>query len=88
MANDIVRDLLRRLQLAHPEIPADEWRRHEHRFRQDWGGERVYVLKAPSEGKALSLAWCLAAGASWNEALRATRICRRTGYRVRPWGLP
>jgi hypothetical protein len=41
--DDIIRDFVRRVRVMLPDVPVMEWRRLEVEFRQEWGGERVYV---------------------------------------------
>jgi len=83
MGDDIVRSFLRLARELHPETPEREWTRLEVRLRQEYGGERVYVLKEKTAGKAWSLAERLAAGEGWREALATMGISRRTGCRIR-----
>ena len=83
MSDDIVRRFLSLARELHPETPTAEWTRLEVRLRQEFGGERVYILKERTMGKAWSLAERLAAGDGWREALAATGISRRTGCRMR-----
>ena len=85
MPDDIVTGFIRRTKAEHPEIAESAWLRLEVRLRQEWGGERHYVQKAPTLGKAYSLAERLAAGESPREAFRNSGLTRTTGYRVLSW---
>jgi hypothetical protein len=81
MAKDIVADFLRRVREQHPEVPEMRWRKLEVDLRRDWGGERVYVVKAKPQGKAYSLAESLAAGRSLDEARAELHVHRSTCWR-------
>lgn len=83
MSDDIVRRFLSLARDLHPETPTAEWTRLEVRLRQEFGGERVYVLKAQAEGKAFLHAESLAAGKSQDEARREVGVHRTTVWRWR-----
>ena len=86
MAKDIVADFVRRMREQHPEVPDLKWRRLEADLRLEWGGERFYVPKASSEGKACSLVESLAAGRDPDEARAAIGVSRFTWWRWRRRG--
>mgnify|MGYP001428670125 CR=1 FL=1 len=83
MADDIVRDFLRRVRELYPETQEMQLRRLEVRLRQVWGGERVYVTKAPTDVKSTRRLECLAAGASEREAIPRIGVSRVTAWRLR-----
>lgn len=78
MADDIVRDLLKRLARW---VPAEEATRVELEVRQHWGKARVYV-KAPPDPKVRMCAESLAAGAPIREASERSGASLATGYRL------
>jgi DNA-binding transcriptional regulator LsrR (DeoR family) len=86
MANDIVADFLRRLRELDPDKTPAQCLRLERELRRDWGGERVYVVKASPELKAPCLAESLAAGRSLSEAAREMGVHRVTCWRWRRRG--
>jgi hypothetical protein len=51
-------------------------------LRQQWGGGRVYIQKAPSDRVAAVLAVELAAGATPGQAIAAAGCSSSTGYRL------
>jgi hypothetical protein len=86
MADDIVRALLRLAREMNPATPA-EWEGLEFRFKQDWGGSRYYIQKAPTAPKQRRLADALAAGVPMQRAFELAGVSRRWGYEIlaRPW---
>ena len=76
---DIVDDIFLQLRTAFPELPDDALRGAAMRIRQDWGGARAYVKKAPAEGKAWRLGAALADGASLAQAFDVAGVGERYG---------
>jgi hypothetical protein len=78
MPDDIVGAFARTLEtLGHSR---DEARRIEYEYRQQWGGSRLYVAKAPVEGKVFRLSVAIAAGRSLKEAMEAAGCKHSQGY--------
>lgn len=63
-------------------------RRLELHIREQFGGERFYIGKPTSLGKAARLAAAVAGGQSPERAIRQARISRAWGFRLfsRRWG--
>lgn len=80
MPEDIIDDLLRELR---PHVTLDEWHRKAYELRQKWGGEAVYIRKAPADQKAFLQAEAEARGATFAESCEAAGCGRRHGYYLR-----
>lgn len=80
MGKDVLDELVRQILAAAPEIPRGAAETAAQRIRQDWGGARVYIKKAPAEGKALRLGTALAAGVPLTRAFAEIGVCRSQGY--------
>lgn len=83
MTDDIIKRFLRAILELHPCTPESDLRRVEVVLRQEWGGERVYVSKAPTDVKSSRRLERLAAGGSEREALREIGVSRATAWRLR-----
>lgn len=81
MNDDILSQIIRELMSAKEVGPAAV-ASAELRIRERWGGERVYVQKAPGRGKAVRLGGNLAAGSSLSDAFAAVGVSRTWGYRL------
>jgi hypothetical protein len=81
MADDIVRDCVRKVKEMHPDSSDEQLLKLELTLRRAWGGAEVYVCKKPSLEKVSRLADCLAAGGSVYEAFSVAGV--RGGYRYR-----
>lgn len=81
MADDFLADMIRQV-LEASTAGTDAVRKTEIRIRQQWGGARVYIKKAPVEGKVQRLADGLAAGVSLHEAFTTAGVSRRWGYQL------
>jgi len=82
MANegDIVQRLFALLhQHGHP-VPTDKQVAAEQQLRQEFGGERVYIKRAPSRIKSQRLASALQSGVSIREAIRRADLGRSQGF--------
>jgi len=82
MAKDVLDELVRQILAAAPSIPPAAAESAANRVRQDWGGERVYIRKAPAEGKALRLGSALAAGVPLAQAFGEVGCSAGYGYRL------
>lgn len=80
MGKDVLDELVRQILAAAPEIPRGAAETAAQRIRQDWGGARVYIKKAPAEGKALRLGTALAAGVPLTQAFAEVGVRRSQGY--------
>lgn len=79
MGKDFLAEVIRRLlECSGP----DAIRKEEIKIRQQWGGERVYVQKAPTAGKTQRLAEGLAAGHALRDVFESAGVSRRWGYRL------
>lgn len=76
---DIVDEIFAQLRAAIPDLPDAALKGAALRIRQDWGGARAYVKKAPAEGKALRLGTALAAGVPLAQAYELVGIGERHG---------
>ena len=76
---DIVDEIFAQLRAAIPDLPDATLRGAALRIRQDWGGARAYVKKAPAEGKAVRLGTALAAGVPLTRAYELVGISERHG---------
>lgn len=88
MAKDDPLDkILEQLRAAVPEFPVDKLEAAALRIRQDLGGYRGYIRKAPSLGKARGLERARDAGASLSQAFESIGVSRSRGYELlrRPW---
>ena len=82
MADDIIRDCVRRVKEMHPDASDEQLLKLELTLRRSWGGAEVYVCKKPSLEKGSRQAHCLAAGGSISEAFVFAGVSRRHGYRL------
>lgn len=82
MPNDLVREILRMAQALPANPTAEDFWRLDRQIRDLWGGQRVYVCKAQTEGKAHRLAESLAVGRPISEAPSLLGLHRRTCYRI------
>lgn len=82
MGKDVLDELVRQILAAAPEIPRGAAETAAQRIRQDWGGARVYIKKAPSVGKAFGLGTALAAGVPLAQAFAEVGVTDRHGRRL------
>lgn len=82
MPNDLVRDILRMVRDLPANPKDDDFWRLDRQIRDIWGGQRTYVCKAKTEGKAWRLAESLAAGRPLSEARNQLGLRRRTCERL------
>ena len=82
MPDDIVDALLKQLLAAAPGFPADRAQAAAAKIRQDWGGAKHYVKKAPAEGKAFGLGTALAAGVPLTQAFADVGVSASRGYEL------
>ncbi len=80
MTDDFLSEVIRLLGEAFKDGP-DAVRKTEIKIRQQSGGGRHYIGKAPTLGKTQRLADGLAAGVSLGEAFAAAGVSRSAGYR-------
>lgn len=76
---DIVDEIFAQLRAAIPDLPDATLQGAALRIRQDWGGARAYVKKAPAEGKAFRLGTALAVGVPLAQAYELVGIGERYG---------
>ena len=76
---DIVDEIFAQLRAAIPDLPDTALQGAALRIRQDWGGARAYVKKAPAEGKALRLGTALAAGVPLTRAYELVGVSAQYG---------
>lgn len=77
---DIVDEIFAQLRAAIPDLPDATLQGAALRIRQDWGGARAYVKKAPAEGKAFRLGTALAAGVPLAQAFADVGVSRSHGF--------
>lgn len=83
MANGDFDELVRQiLAAATPDFPAERARQIAIAMRRDWGGQQLYIGKAPSEGKTFGLGTALAAGEPIARAFAAVGVSESYGYRL------
>lgn len=54
----------------------------EMQLRQEFGGTRVYIPKAPLRSKQMLLATAIRSGANIKKAMAMANLARSTGFRV------
>lgn len=79
---DIVDEIFAQLRAAIPDLPDTALQGAAQRIRQDWGGARAYVKKAPAEGKAFRLGTALAAGVPLTQAYELVGVTPQHGRRL------
>lgn len=82
MGDDIINKMIARLAEEIPDTPRDTLRRIEQRMRQEFAGERHYVAKEPSQGKAWRLGDALAAGVPLGAAILDLGVTKQYAYRL------
>lgn len=84
MGNSDFDELVRQiLSAAAPGFPADRAREIALQIRRDgWGGQQLYIGKAPSAGKTFGLGTALAAGEPIARAFAAVGVSESYGYRL------
>lgn len=80
MAKDAVESIVDMIRAAAPELPEQKLCAIALRIHRDLGGERLYIPKAPSVGKAVSLGEQIAAGVPLAQAFAAVGVSRSHGF--------
>ncbi len=82
---DTVERILAQVRAAAPELPERTLEVIARGLHRDLGGERHYVAKNPSMGKAERLGDTMAAGVPFARAYAVVGLSRTSAYRVRRW---
>lgn len=84
---ETVARILAQVRAAAPDLTEGTLQKIASGIHADMGGERVYVARNASWGKALRLIDALAAGRPLAQAFVGAGISRATGFRIlsRPW---
>lgn len=84
---ETVERIIAQVRAAAPELPELTIERIARGIHADLGGDRHYVCKNPSQGKALGLRDAMAAGVPFVQAFSRARMSRGYGYKLRriPW---
>lgn len=79
---DTVERILAQVRAAAPDLPSGTLEKIARGIHTDLGGEKHYIAKNPSWGKAWRLGDAIAAGVPFARAYRATGMSRASAYRA------
>jgi hypothetical protein len=80
--NDILIRFLAALRDAGASFTEEVALTAEQQMRQQFGGERHYIPRAPKRGKALALGSAIRSGANISEAMRKVGVSRSYGFKL------
>ena len=80
--DDFVVALTRQLAAVAPELPPARWIEIAELIRQDWGGSRPYIRKAPAETGRRAISKAQNLGMTLQQAFAAAAVSRSSGYRL------
>lgn len=80
--NDILLRIFAALRDAGASFTEDVAITAEQHIRQEIGGERHYIPRAPKRGKALALGSAIRSGANIKEAMRKIGVSRSYGFKL------